>query len=163
VSREEVSPITVEFVLERATDAAANDVRDRVSRVRGQLPDEVDEPIIAKVEADAQAILWLRLNSDRHGALEISDYADRYVVDRLKTLSGVSSVIIGGERRYAMRLWLDRERLAGERRRTWRMRSAGRTSRCPRDASRAPSASSRCSRRPICARPRNSTGSSSAK
>ena len=113
VSREEVSQITVEFVLERATDAAANDVRDRVSRVRGQLPDEVDEPIIAKVEADAQAIIWLRLNSDRHGALEISDYADRYVVDRLKTLSGVASVIIGGERRYAMRLWLDRERLAG--------------------------------------------------
>jgi multidrug efflux pump len=102
----------VEFVLERATDAAANDVRDRVSRVRGQLPDEVDEPIIAKVEADAQAILWLRLYSDRHPALEISDYADRFVVDRLKTLSGVASVIIGGERRYAMRIWLDRERLA---------------------------------------------------
>jgi hypothetical protein len=112
VSREEVSQITVEFVLERATDAAANDVRDRVSRVRGQLPDEVDEPIIAKVEADAQAILWLRLYSDRHPALEISDYADRFVVDRLKTLSGVASVIIGGERRYAMRIWLDRERLA---------------------------------------------------
>jgi len=112
VSREEVSQITVEFVLERATDAAANDVRDRVSRVRGLLPDEVDEPIIAKVEADAQAILWLRLFSDRHPALEISDYADRYVVDRLKTLSGVASVIIGGERRYAMRLWLDRARLA---------------------------------------------------
>jgi multidrug efflux pump len=112
VSREEVSQITVEFVLERNTDAAANDVRDRVSRVRGQLPDEVDEPIIAKIEADAQAILWLRLFSDRHAALEISDYADRFVVDRLKTLSGVASVIIGGERRYAMRLWLDRERLA---------------------------------------------------
>jgi multidrug efflux pump len=112
VSREEVSQITVEFVLERATDAAANDVRDRVSRVRGQLPDEVDEPIIAKVEADAQAILWLRLSSDRHAALEISDYADRYVVDRLKTLPGVANVMIGGERRYAMRIWLDRERLA---------------------------------------------------
>jgi multidrug efflux pump len=112
VSREEVSQITVEFVLERPTDAAANDVRDRVSRVRGQLPDEVDEPIIAKVEADAQAILWLRLSSDRHAALEISDYADRYVVDRLKTLPGVANVMIGGERRYAMRIWLDRERLA---------------------------------------------------
>src|SRR5688572_10686757 len=112
VSREEVSQITVEFVLERGTDAAANDVRDRVSRVRGQLPDAVDEPIIAKVEADAQAIIWLRLNSERHGALEISDYADRYVVDRLTTLSGVASVIIGGERRYAMRIWLDRERIA---------------------------------------------------
>ena len=92
VSREEVSQITVEFVLERAPDAAANDVRDRVSRVRTQLPDEVDEPTIAKIEADAQAILWLRLNSDRHGALEISDYADRYVVDRLKTLSWKAKV-----------------------------------------------------------------------
>jgi multidrug efflux pump len=112
VSREEVSQITVEFVTDRDTDSAANDVRDRVSRVRGRLPDEVDEPIIAKVEADAQAIIWLRLYSDRHAALEISDYADRFVVDRLKTLSGVASVIIGGERRYAMRLWLDRERLA---------------------------------------------------
>ena len=112
VSREEVSQITVEFVPERDTDAAANDVRDRVSRARGQLPDEVDEPIIAKVEADAQAIIWLRLNSEHHGALEISDYADRYVVDRLKTLPGVASVIIGGERRYAMRIWIDRERIA---------------------------------------------------
>jgi multidrug efflux pump len=112
ISREEVSQITVEFVSDRDPDAAANDVRDRVSRVRGRLPDEVDEPIIAKVEADAQAILWLRLLSDRHSALEISDYADRYVADRLKTLSGVASVIIGGERRYAMRIWLDRERLA---------------------------------------------------
>jgi multidrug efflux pump len=112
VSREEVSQITVEFVLDRDPDAAANDVRDRVSRARGRLPDEVEEPIIAKVEADAQAIMWLRLYSERHDALEISDYADRYVADRLKTLSGVASVIIGGERRYAMRVWLDRERLA---------------------------------------------------
>ena len=112
VSREEVSQITVEFTTERNPDLAANDVRDRVSRARGRLPDEVDEPIIAKVEADAQAIIWLRLFSDRHDALEISDYADRYVADRLKTLPGVASVIIGGERRYAMRIWLDRERLA---------------------------------------------------
>jgi len=112
VSREEVSQITVEFVLEREVDAAANDVRDRVSRARGRLPDEVEEPIIAKIEADAQAIMWLRLFSDRHPALELSDYADRYIVDRLKTLPGVASVVIGGERRYAMRIWLDRERLA---------------------------------------------------
>jgi len=112
VSREETSQITVEFLSDRNPDAAANDVRDRVSRVRGRLPDEVDEPIIAKVEADAQAIMWLRLNSNQHNALEISDYADRYIADRLKTLPGVASVIIGGERRYAMRIWLDRERLA---------------------------------------------------
>ncbi|MDP1537985.1 MAG: efflux RND transporter permease subunit [Burkholderiales bacterium] len=112
VSREEVSQITVEFTNDRDPDLAANDVRDRVSRARDRLPAEVKEPIIAKVEADAQAIIWLRLFSEQHSALEISDYADRYVADRLKTLSGVASVIIGGERRYAMRIWLDRERLA---------------------------------------------------
>jgi multidrug efflux pump len=112
VSREEVSTITVEFVLERNVDAAANDVRDRVARVRALLPEAADESVVSKIEADAQAIIWLRLSSARHAALEISEYADRYVADRLKTLPGVASVIIGGERRYAMRLWIDRERLA---------------------------------------------------
>jgi len=112
VSREEVSQITVEFVLERNIDAAANDVRDRVSRVRGQLPKDSKEPVVAKIEADAQAIIWLALSSDMHNALEITDYADRYITNRLQTLTGVASVIIGGERRYAMRIWLDRERLA---------------------------------------------------
>ncbi len=112
VSREEVSQITVEFKLERNIDAAANDVRDKVSRVRAQLPDDIDEPVIAKIEADAQAILWLAFSSDTQTALEITDYADRNVKDRLQTLPGVASVIIGGERRYAMRLWIDRDRLA---------------------------------------------------
>ncbi len=112
VSREEVSQITVEFLLERDPDNAASDVRDRVSRVRGALPNDVDEPIVAKIEADAQAIMWLAFSSSGHNALEITDYADRYVVDRLQTLPGVASVIIGGERRYAMRIWLDRDRLA---------------------------------------------------
>ncbi|MEY3220160.1 MAG: hypothetical protein RIT27_1517 [Pseudomonadota bacterium] len=112
VSREEVSQITVEFVLERNIDAAANDVRDRVSRVRGQLPKDSKEPVVAKIEADAQAIIWLAFSSDMHNALEITDYADRYIVNRLQTLTGVASVIIGGERRYAMRIWLDKERLA---------------------------------------------------
>ena len=112
VSREEVSQITVEFILARDPDNAASDVRDRVSRVRGRLPDDVDEPVIAKVEADAQAIMWLAFSSDQHTPLEITDYADRVVQDRLQTLPGVASVIIGGERRYAMRIWLDRDRLA---------------------------------------------------
>ncbi|HSD59705.1 MAG TPA: efflux RND transporter permease subunit [Burkholderiales bacterium] len=112
VSREEVSQITVEFVTERNVDEAANDVRDRVARTRARLPEAADEPVVAKIEADAQAIIWLRLYSDQHSALEITDYADRVVADRLKTLPGVASVIIGGERRYAMRIWLDRERLA---------------------------------------------------
>ncbi len=112
VSREEVSQITIEFVLERNVDAAANDVRDRVARVRAALPAESDDSVVSKIEADAQAIMWLRLSSDKHTALELSDYADRYVADRLKTLTGVASVIIGGDRRYAMRLWVDRDRLA---------------------------------------------------
>ncbi|MGN2392095.1 efflux RND transporter permease subunit [Pelomicrobium sp. G1] len=112
VSREEVSSITIEFVTERDVDAAANDVRDRVARSRSLLPEAADDPVVAKVEADAQAIMWLRLSSDRHNPLEITDYADRYVADALKTIPGVASVIIGGERRYAMRIWLDRERLA---------------------------------------------------
>ncbi|MBI1942131.1 MAG: efflux RND transporter permease subunit [Betaproteobacteria bacterium] len=112
VSREEVSQITVEFVPERNVDAAANDVRDRVARVRASLPEAADDSVVSKIEADAQAIIWLGLSSDKHGALEITDYAERTIVDRLKTLPGVASVIIGGGRRYAMRLWLDRERLA---------------------------------------------------
>ena len=112
VSREEVSQITVEFVLERNIDSAANDVRDRVARVKALLPAAADDSVVSKIEADAQAIIWMRLSSDRHPALEISDHADRYVADRLKTLPGVASVIIGGERRYAMRLWIDRDRLA---------------------------------------------------
>ncbi len=111
-SREEVSQITVEFVPERNVDAAANDVRDRVARVRARLPEAADDSVVAKIEADAQAILWMALSSQSHSALEISDYADRYIADRLKTLPGVASVIIGGERRYAMRIWIDRDRLA---------------------------------------------------
>ncbi|MDQ5909937.1 MAG: multidrug efflux pump, partial [Pseudomonadota bacterium] len=112
VSREEVSQITVEFLLERDVDSAANDVRDRTARVRGQLPSEAEDPVVAKIEADAQAIMWLAFSSERHSALEITDYADRVIVDRLQALPGVASIIIGGQRRYAMRLWLDRDRMA---------------------------------------------------
>jgi len=112
VSREEVSQITVEFLPERNVDSAANDVRDRVARVRALLPEASDESVVSKIEADAQAIIWLGLSSDKHSSLELSDHADRYIADRLKTLPGVASVTIGGGRRYAMRLWLDRERLA---------------------------------------------------
>ncbi|MFP5404157.1 MAG: efflux RND transporter permease subunit [Gammaproteobacteria bacterium] len=112
VSREEVSQITVEFIQSRDPEAAANDVRDRVARVRGTLPDETQDPVVAKIEADAQAIIWLAFSSDRMSPLEITDYADRVVADQLKTLPGVASVIIGGQRRYAMRLWLDPERMA---------------------------------------------------
>ena len=98
-SREEVSQITVEFTLARDIDAAANDVRDRVARVRGRLPDATDEPVIAKIEADAFPIIWLAFSSDHHTPLEITDYADRVVKDRLQTLPGVASVMRSEERR----------------------------------------------------------------
>jgi multidrug efflux pump len=111
-SEAELSRITVRFRLGTDPDVAASDVRDRVSRVRGRLPDEIEEPVIAKVEADAQAIIYIALTSDRAPTVEISDYADRYVRDRLQTLPGVAEVRIFGERRYAMRIWLDRARLA---------------------------------------------------
>lgn len=111
-SRQESSRITVRFRPEINPDVAASDVRDRASRVRGRLPDEVDEPIIAKVEADAQAIMFLVFSSPQKSALEITDYVDRFIVDKLKNLNGVADVQIYGERRYAMRVWIDRERLA---------------------------------------------------
>jgi multidrug efflux pump len=112
VSREEVSQITVEFIQSRDPEAAANDTRDRVARVRGQLPNEAEDPVVAKIEADAQAIIWLAFSSERQSPLEITDYADRVVADQLKTLPGVASVIVGGARRYAMRIWLDPSRMA---------------------------------------------------
>ncbi|GAB4066413.1 efflux RND transporter permease subunit [Ancylobacter sonchi] len=111
-SRSESSRITVRFRLEVNPDVAASDVRDRVSRVRQRLPDEIDEPVISKVEADAQPVVFVVFRSDRMNALELSDYIDRYVVDRFKNLTGVADVQIYGERRYAMRIWIDRERLA---------------------------------------------------
>jgi multidrug efflux pump len=111
-SRPEQSQIEVKFRLTRDPDTAANDVRDRVARVRGQLPDEISEPVISKEEADAQPIIYLAFSSSQHTPLEVTDYADRFVKDRLQNIDGVANVRIFGERRYAMRLWLDRARLA---------------------------------------------------
>ncbi len=115
ISRQEKSQITIRFRLDREPDAAANDVRDRVSRVRSRLPDEIDEPVIAKVEADAQPVLYLAFSSDRASPLEVTDFADRFVKDRLQNLPGVADVRIYGERRFAMRIWLDATRLAAYR------------------------------------------------
>ncbi len=111
-SRSEQSRITVRFRLDVDPDVAASDVRDRVSRVRQRLPDEVNEPTVAKVEDDAQPVLFLALTSSEKTPLEISDLVDRQIVDRLRNLTGVADVNIYGERRYAMRIWIDRERLA---------------------------------------------------
>ena len=111
-SAEEVSRITIEFNLDRNPDEAANDVRDRVSRARDRLPDEVTEPVIAKEEADASPVLWLTFTSDRFSRTELTDAVDRIAKQRIQTVDGVGTIFIGGERRYAMRLWLDPDKLA---------------------------------------------------
>ncbi|MFA6019615.1 MAG: efflux RND transporter permease subunit [Rhodospirillales bacterium] len=115
ISRAERSQITVRFRSNRDPESAASDVRDKVGRVRGRLPDDVDEPVIAKVEADAQPIIYLAFSSDRHDTLFITDYAERYVKDRIQNISGVADVAIYGARRFAMRIWLDSARLAAYR------------------------------------------------
>jgi multidrug efflux pump len=96
-SREGASIITVNFLLSRDADSAASDVRDKVSRARGKLPDDVDEPIVSKVEADSSPIIYLVLSSENGmSAAQLSDLADRYVQDRVQTLSGVAEVSIFG-------------------------------------------------------------------
>ncbi len=111
-NRSELSQITISFKLNRDPDSAASDVRDRVSRVRGKLPAEIDEPVIQKTEADAQPIIYLAFSSSRHTPMEVTDYADRYVKERLQNLPGVAQVRIFGERTYSMRIWLDPQRMA---------------------------------------------------
>ncbi|MDP1776135.1 MAG: efflux RND transporter permease subunit, partial [Moraxellaceae bacterium] len=111
-SRAESSQISLTFRSDRDVDTAASDVRDRVSRVRQRLPQEVDEPQISKAEADAQPIMWLALSSDRHDGRELSVVAERQLKDRLQTIPGVADIRIGGERRPAMRVWLDAPRMA---------------------------------------------------
>jgi multidrug efflux pump len=123
-SREEGSVITIEFELNRNVDEAANDVRDKVSRVRGTLPREIDDPIISRVDANAQPIVWLALSSGQHTGLELTDVADQLLKERIQRFPGVGSVIIGGERRYAMRVWLDPLRMAAHRLTTQDVESA---------------------------------------
>ncbi|MGC4397141.1 efflux RND transporter permease subunit [Hydrogenophaga sp. T2] len=112
ISRQEQSQITVRFKLERDPDSAAADVRDKVSRVRQRLPQDVDEPTIAKVEADATPVIWIAMNSDTRSPLELSDLANRIAKPLLQTAPGAAEVRIFGERRFSMRLWLDPDRLA---------------------------------------------------
>ena len=112
VSRNEVSEIELEFLAGRQLDLAAADVRDKVSAARQDLPAGIDEPVIEKASADEFPILWVTLRSAELEVPEISDIADRLITDALGTVSGVARVIIGGEQRYAMRIWLDRAALA---------------------------------------------------
>ncbi|MBW4935024.1 efflux RND transporter permease subunit [Marinobacter sp. F4206] len=106
------SRTSIEFSTARDVDIAANDVRDAVSRVADQLPDEAESPVVRKADSDARPMMWVTLRSDVWDSAELSDFADRALADRLSVLDGVADVSIGGERRYAIRVWLDRERLA---------------------------------------------------
>jgi len=111
-SRQGRSRVTVEFESGVDIDVAANDVRDAVGRVRGELPDEADEPQVVKSDADADPVMRLAITSDRMTTAEITDYIDRFVADRIATLKGVASVEIAGGRPFAVRIWLDRRALA---------------------------------------------------
>ena len=106
------SNITIEFHLSREIEDAANDVRERIARAIDDLPDEADPPEIYKAEADSSPILWLNFGSRTRSALELTDYAERYLVDRFSVLDGVGRVRLSGDRRYAMRIWIDRVALA---------------------------------------------------
>ncbi|MDH5708733.1 MAG: efflux RND transporter permease subunit, partial [Hylemonella sp.] len=115
LSRAEQTQISVRFRLEKDADAAAAEVRDRVARVRNKLPQAIDEPVIAKVEADASPVIWLAFSSDSHSPLEINELVNRVAKPRLQTVTGAADVRVYGERKYAMRVWLDADRLAGYR------------------------------------------------
>ena len=106
------SQVSIEFTSNRDIEAAANDVRDAVSRVADRMPEEARPPEIAKVESDADPIIWFNMVSSTMDTLELSDYATVTCVDRFSSLDGVAQVRIGGRQRYAMRIWLDRDQLA---------------------------------------------------
>src|SRR6187200_57706 len=114
-SRSETSRINVRFTLKRDPDSAAADVRDKVSRARGKLPDTIDEPIIAKVEADSQPVIYIAVEAGSLSSLDASDFVKRYVQPRLSVLPGAADVRIFGERQVSMRINLDRTRLAAYR------------------------------------------------
>lgn len=114
-SRPERSIINVRFKLSRTPDSAAADVRDKVSRVRGRLPIEVEEPVIAKVEADSQSVVSIAVEAGTLNTLEASDYVNRYIKPRLSVIPGTAEVRVFGERLMAMRIFIDRTRLAAYR------------------------------------------------
>ena len=114
-SRQERSQISVRFALTRDADAAAADVRDKVTRVRQRLPQGIDEPVIAKVESESFPVVFLALSSDTHNALQLSEMANRLVKPVLQTAPGAAEVNVYGERKFAMRIWVDPDKLAAYR------------------------------------------------
>ena len=110
-SRQGSSQISVHFQLSRNADAAASDVRDRVARVRNLLPDEIDEPVIAKVEAGAAPFMYLALTSSTREPVAVNDFAENQVKDALQTIAGIAEIRILGARRHAMRIWLQKDKM----------------------------------------------------
>jgi multidrug efflux pump len=113
VSRQGSSEITVEFQLSVDMETAANDTRDKVSQAMRMLPRDCDPPVVAKADADASPILQLTIESDKRSLLELSEIAELTFKEQLQTIAGVSAVMVYGQKRYAMRLWLDPQKLAG--------------------------------------------------
>ena len=111
-SYDERSTITLEFSIDRDVDGAANDVRDRVSRVLGNLPDEADPPEVSKQDSSSATTMWINLSSDQRTIMELTDYAQRYLVDALSIVEGVAFVRLSGSRQPAMRIWIDPKLLA---------------------------------------------------
>jgi multidrug efflux pump len=111
-SRNGRSSITIEFNLSRDIDAASNDVRERISRALNSLPDQAFPPEVAKSNSDEDVVVWYNLRSDNLNTMELTDYADRFLVDRLSVADGVARVVLGGGRTYAMKVWLDRNAMA---------------------------------------------------
>lgn len=114
-SRRGRSQTVIEFEIGRSIDGAANDIRDAVGRVRNRLPVEADEPRVLKNDSDSDPVMRLAVASDAHSPEAITDYVERFIVDRLATLDGVASIDVRGARRYAIRIWLDRRELAARR------------------------------------------------
>ena len=112
ISREEVSIVTVRFNLDRQVDVAAQDVRDRIARARRLLPQDIEEPIVAKQDANAQEVMWIALYSDQRSTLELTEVAERQFKDRLQTIPGVGGVNLGGEKRQAIRIRIDARKMA---------------------------------------------------
>jgi len=106
------SSISIEFELDRDIDAATNDVRDRISRALRRLPEQADPPEVSKANGDESVIVWFVLQSETMSTLQLTDYAERYIVDRFAVVDGVAQVNVGGGRTYAMKIFLDRVAMA---------------------------------------------------
>ena len=111
-SKDEISSIRIEFNLSRDMESAANDVREKVSRAIPKLPKDSEQPRVAKSDTDARAILWIGFTSNQLDSIALNDYLDRNIIDRLSILPGVASITVGGERKYAIRIWLDADKMS---------------------------------------------------